>query len=209
VPFQLLGIKKRMQMKDNNKQKDVMRSNFDEILKKIGVMNAPKSILDSNGSFPSNFIANGVKYKVMSPQDVFNIDKQTIYYSIKMAFDLNKTSMEVYKSFVAQKNLIFNLFGCKDADRVKVTEELVKLSMNNVESIKSRLVQRFAPALFLCTIFIVREGEDLSKQWTFEYAKEKIDDWLEENYKPVDFFSLALGSSKESQGIILENLETT
>lgn len=186
--------------------KDDLRDAFDEVGKEISVQNAPKSIL-VDGVFPDKFMANGNKYVVMNPNDVFNIDKQTAYYNIKMAFDLNMTPTEIYKSFSDLKGLVFQLFGSKDSDKVKITEELVKSVMNNTETFKSRLSQRFPPALFLCTIFIIKDGEDLSKQWNFKDAKAKIDDWLIENYKPVDFFSLALTSSKESQQIILENLE--
>lgn len=187
--------------------KDKLRDSFDELMKKIGAQNAPKSIL-VNEQFPNEFEANGVKYIVVSPNDIFNIDKQTAYHNIKMAFDLNKTPTEIYQAFDRQLHLIMQLFGSKDADKVKITEELVRSAMNNKETFKSRLAQRFPAALFLCTIFIVREGEDLSKQWDFESAMTKIDDWLHENIKPIDFFRLALSSSTESQKIILENLES-
>jgi len=184
-----------------------MRASFDELMTKIGAMNQPKSIL-VDGQFPNEFVANKKKYRVVSPTDIFNIDKQTAYYNIKMAFDLNKTPTEIYQAFSEQLHLIMQLFGSKDADKVKITEELLRSAMNNKDSFKSRLTKRFPPALFLCTIYIVREGEDLSKQWNFEDAMLKIDDWLAENYKPMDFFRLALSSNEESQKIILENLET-
>ena len=71
------------------KVKDDLRDSFNEVLKEIGVQNAPKSIL-KDGVFPDRFTANGNKYIVMNPNDVFNIDKQTAYYNIKMAFDLNR-----------------------------------------------------------------------------------------------------------------------
>ena len=46
-----------------------------------------------------------------------------------------------------------------------------------MESFKGSLTSRYPAALYLCTIFIIREGEDLSNNWTFEGAKENFRDF--------------------------------
>ena len=74
-------------------------------------------------------------------------------------------------------------------------------ALNNLDSFKGELTSRYPAAYYICTLFIIKEGEDLSK-WNFESADEKINDWTEANLKAVDFLGLALATSKESQAII-------
>jgi len=61
---------------------------------------------------------------------------------------------------------------------------------NILTGMKQRLEQRYHPALMLCTLFVIREGED---QTTYdeEYMKSKIEDWTKEGYDINDFFQLA------------------
>jgi hypothetical protein len=73
--------------------------------------------------------------------------------------------------------------------------------MNNYDSFKGKYTSRYPAALYICTLFIVRENEDLS-DWDFDLANEKIDDWVAENLAVVDFFGLALASSQECQNLI-------
>lgn len=179
---------------------------FDEVMQKIRAINAPKTVL-VEGRFPKMFKANGTKYVVMSPQDCFNIDKQMAYHNIKIAFDLNQSPTSIKQRFASTLDTLIRLFDANDIERIKLRKKLLQDALNNMESFKGSLTSRYPAALYLCTIFIIREGEDLSNNWTFEGAKEKIDDWLMENYNPFDFFGLALASSQESQQIIKENLE--
>ena len=195
-------------MAKKKKSTDPMRMSFDEVMKWIGAKNAPKSIL-VDGQFPKSFTANNCKYLVMAPDEIFNFDKQIAYYNIKIAFDLNQTPTEIKLRFQDNLDTIIRLFDVEGIDRMKLRKKLLQDSLNNVESFKGELTSRYPAALFLCTIFIVKEGEDLSKNWTFERAKVKIDDWLLENYNPYDFFQLALASSIESYRIIKENLGVT
>lgn len=192
-------------MAKKKKPKDIMKMSFDEVMVSIGAINAPKSIL-VKGKFPKSFIANKKKYVVMAPNDVFNIDKQMAYHNIKIAFDLNQTPTEIKQRFNEALDTQIRLFDVADKERMQLRQKLLQDALNNVESFKGTLTSRYPPGLFLCTIFIIKEGEDLSQNWTFDKAKEKIDDWLIENYNPFDFFQLALASSIESHKLIKEGL---
>jgi hypothetical protein len=193
-------------MEKENKKKDILEMSFNEVMQKIRAINAPKTVL-VDGQFPKMFVANGTKYVVMSPQDCFNIDKQMAYHNIKIAFDLNQSPTSIKQRFASTLDILIRLFDANDIERIKLRKKLLQDALNNMESFKGSLTSRYPAALYLCTIFIIREGENLSSNWTFEGAKLKIDDWLMENYNPFDFFGLALASSQESQQIIRENLE--
>ncbi|MDB4433154.1 hypothetical protein N9166_00260 [bacterium] len=89
-------------------------------------------------------------------------------------------------------------------DWTKNMNNLLRDCMNNLDSFKGELTSRYPAAYYICTLFIIREGEDLNS-WNFEAADEKINDWVKENYRAVDFFGLALATSEESQTIINES----
>ena len=61
-------------------------------------------------------------------------------------------------------------------------------------------------AYYLCTLFFIKEGEDL-KEWSFELADAKINDWIKENINALDFFSIARVFSDESQETLQENYQ--
>ena len=65
-------------MKDNLKEK------FEKTEKAIFAINKAESIIE-NGTLNTEFVANGTKYRVMSPDKVFNIGRQTAYYNINTA----------------------------------------------------------------------------------------------------------------------------
>ncbi len=81
--------------------------------------------------------------------------------------------------------------------------------MNNVlEGIARNLEGREHPMLLLCSIFIVRENEDLSK-WDETIALEKIADWKAECLAVEDFFALAFSSVRGFTAHYLESLGAT
>lgn len=57
----------------------------------------------------------------------------------------------------------------------------------------ARLEERPHPVLRLCTLFLVRDGEDLTV-WDEKIADEKIADWKKEGINTDYFFALALNA---------------
>ena len=180
-----------------------MKENFVKVSQKVAVQNMPKRLL-VDGHFTTSFTANNVKYQVMQPEICFNIDKQVAYHNIKIAFDLNQTPTDIKQRLIDIKNTIIELM-CSDK-KTALMEKLLRDSINNVDSFKGEFTSRYPAALFLCTLFVLAENEDLSTPWTWEAANKKIEDWSVENLSFYDFFVLALSSSSESQAIINENL---
>lgn len=180
--------------------KDVLKDEFDKTMKKIGAINAPRSLI-VNGKFEKEFTANGNKYSIMAADKVFNIDRQVAYHNIETAFAMNQTPTSIKVRFAEMLQTIIRLMSVKDSEHTKQMEKLLRDALNNNDSFKGELTSRYPAAYYLCTLFIIREGEDLNG-WSFDLANEKIDDWTKENIRAVDFFGLALASSEESQRII-------
>ena len=179
---------------------DAIKEQFEKTLKKIGAINAPKSLL-KDGKFQSKFTANGTNYIAMPPDKVFNIDRQVAYHNIETAFALNQTPTSIKERVSKMWETVIRLMGAKGEDWQKNMDTMLRDCMNNMDSFKGELTSRYPMAYYICTLFIIREGEDLST-WNFEMADEKIDDWVKENIASVDFFGLALATSKELQEIL-------
>lgn len=182
------------------KKKDALQDEFDKVMEKIKAINKPISIIE-NGDYKKEFEANGTKYMIMPADKVFNIGRQTAFYNIDIAFALNQTPTSIKLRFAEMWNNIIRLMSVKGAEHEKLMAKLVTDALNNNESFKGELTSRYPAAYYLCTLFIIAEGEDL-QSWSFESANKKIDDWVQANIRSVDFFGLALASSKECQRII-------
>lgn len=182
---------------------DILADKFEETLKKIGAINAPISLIE-NGKFKKEFEANGTKYIIMSADKIFNIERQVAYHNIETAFALNQTPTSIKERFVKTWDTIIRLMQATGADWRELMNDLLRDALNNVDSFKGELTNRYPAAYYICTLFIIREGEDLAA-WSFEDADEKINDWTRANIRGVDFLGLALAASTESQKIINES----
>lgn len=191
-----------------DKNKDIMRFNFDKALKEYGVVNLPKNLIKENGVMPTEFIANGNKYLVAPPSKVFNFDRQIAYLNFETAFSLNKTPTEILQAFTKLYHNQIRLMSESGGKWVDIQNENLRDCMNFVDSMRGEDHKRLPPAYWMCTLFIIKENEDLSS-WDWEIGLQKIHDWSKENLNPIDFFSLALHFSKNSMETIKKELSLT
>jgi hypothetical protein len=61
---------------------------------------------------------------------------------------------------------------------------------NLISGIKEKMEKRWHPALIICTLFTIRDGDE-DRVWSEALANEYIEDWKE--YEVNGFFSLAVG----------------
>ena len=172
---------------------DVMRDNFNEVVKKYGLQNQPKRLV-VDGKFKKEFTANGKKYIVFPPEMVFNFDKQIAFQNIGVAFRTFNTPYEMFDTITKIHDYIMGLMVEKGEDHKKQMHKLVTTAANAIESFKQTNDKLYPPGLFMCTLFILREGEDMANPWSWESALEKINDWSIENLSFYDFFTLANSS---------------
>jgi hypothetical protein len=184
---------------------DVLKDKFEETLKKIGVINKPISLIE-DGNLKTEFVANGNKYAILPPDKVFNIGRQVAYHNIQTAFALNQTPTQIKQRFNKNLQTVIKLMEAKGADWTKLMETFLRDSLNNIDSFKGEFTSKYPMAYYLCTLFFIKEGEDL-KEWSFELADAKIDDWIKENINALDFFSIARVFSDESQETLQENYQ--
>ena len=125
----------------------------------------------------SEFEANGNKYYI--EQDITTERYRWFEkYSIELAYGAD---FETHHKSIGS---IINLFN--DGKDVQAKSGLY----NIYTSLQNRIENRTDRALKLCSIFILREGENPA---TYEekIEREKINDWTKEGYAMNDFFTLA------------------
>jgi len=125
----------------------------------------------------TSFMANGKEYKIVNTMSIerwkYMEDFQELLAWGVSFDDLFKQIKKVYELL----------------DQHKHNEPIIILH-NLLHGIKNKLENRYHPALMLCTLFIVFEGED---QAVYDEAvmNEKVSDWKQEGYEINDFFQLA------------------
>lgn len=185
---------------------DKMKENFVTTAEKFKAQNLPKRIV-KDGSFLTSFMANGYRYQIMMPEEIFNIGRQTAYNNIKLAFDACQTVTEIKQRFVDIKHCYLGLVHAEGQEKARLTDLLLKTIWNAEDSFKGEFTSKYPAALYLCTLFVIKEDEDLSK-WSWDLANQKINDWDIENISCYDFFLLALYSSEESLEIMKQNYQS-
>lgn len=185
---------------ENNKVEKTLEQELEATAKKLGLINMPKSLI-VDGKFQREFMANGKQYAILSAEKCFNINRQLAYQNLELIFATNQTPTSIKTRFKETYDTILRMLSPEKDSWTRHFDKLLRDAMNNYDSFKGKYTSRYPAALYICTLFIVRENEDLS-DWDFDLANEKIDDWVAENLAVVDFFGLALASSKECQNLI-------
>lgn len=190
----------------DNKTTDLMQTKLDEVAKLYDLKGLPKRLI-SGDKLTRNFTANGTDYILLFPNECFNINRQEAYNNILIAFGTGQTPTQIKLSINEILANVQQLFMVTDSRvKTKHMQSILEGLMNFNESFKGSLTSRYSPALFICTLFIFRRGEDLSKEWDFEDALLKINDWTKENISVHDFFLLAQSLSNECREIISDTL---
>lgn len=160
------------------------------------------------------FRANKVDYFIRSPQESFSIVRLN---------EFQKWSLIVQSQHDPQGQYNCWNKAVKLADKAGKGNGFAELSaylFSQRENVLKLTQRKYDASLYLCTMFIVRPNEDLTK-WSQEDAENKINDWNEAGYSPFDFFQLAASSAPELTAMykkilqvttekeILESLETT
>jgi len=152
----------------------------------------------TDGTLHTSFNANGVRYFIRSADEGISIGRFNEYQRMSAMVGFGATFQKIYENLAKAIQLANGV--------VKDENTFIDLALHlraMQESILDASEDRNSLALYLCTLFIVRKGEDLTT-WSMEDAKEKIDDWNREGYSAEDFFQLALGSVNGFRNAYLE-----
>ena len=127
----------------------------------------------------NNFTANGIKYLING--EPLSIARFEALERLQLEAEVGGTVKDAFAKI--EKALEYlNKMRAVDAG-IELRNALLGLS---------RIVEeRHSPLLLICTLFIIKEGENLA-EWNESEAIEKIEDWTMEGYAMTDFFGLAV-----------------
>lgn len=130
----------------------------------------------------NSFMANGTKYLIHGTLSVGRYRQyESLQAQLAWGVDFDKMYADLGK--------VWDMLN-----KTRLAEAAV--FVNNMREGVARMVEkREHPALMLCTLFICREGEDLSV-WDETTANEKVADWKAEGFEMVSFFKYAFSLVK-------------
>lgn len=132
------------------------------------------------------FTANGKKFIIRSPNEgigIYRFSKMEDMGGV-LGFDAS------FKSLVKSQKKYEEIYH----EDIPASFKAKKMLLNShavLDGITSAAKNRYAKAFFMCTLFIVRPEEDLTK-WNQDYSQAKIDDWNAAGLNEQDFLDLAL-----------------
>lgn len=142
---------------------------------------------DASGKIKRVFTANGNKYKILNSDAIMSPEKYALFGKMSVAFSFNMGIESILKHHDELDMLIL------DIDAMNSLKKKAAILKN--EAIRNGILagfqSRFDSTLALCTLFIVRENEDIT---TYDdvLADEKIEDWQAEGLSMEDFFTLVV-----------------
>jgi len=125
------------------------------------------------------------RYRVMRPGEPMGIQRFTEYEKLQSVFGFAQTFAGLLEVFTELETLL----GA-DKPFSQIRTEAILLVNSAKRSIVDMSAARYNKALYLATLFIVREGDDATK-WDMHTAESYIQDWAEEGLSEQDFFMLS------------------
>lgn len=145
-----------------------------------------KPLRNPDGTFPRKFKANGHTYIIRTRDEGLGIVRTSEFMKMEIVNGIGMSIADVMDYIRKLKNEINN-FGRNKGNFLEAGL-LVKALEDDLMKITRK---RHAVNFMFLTLFVVREGEDLTK-WEEEEQNEKIDDWNKEGFNEVDFLELGL-----------------
>lgn len=141
---------------------------------------------NEKGELSRYFEANGNKYRILDPTtDGITIDRYTKFQQMSLVAGYNTTFAGFTKNIDRASEIVNNIVRGKN-ELTDLILHLAGMKRGIVDAMNNRFDLTFA----FCTIFIVREKEDLTS-YDEGLAEEKVADWNAEGYDVQDFFLLS------------------
>ncbi len=163
----------------------------------------PRRILDDNNKLISKvFKANGNNYIILNERQSFTVDRFKTHLMLEQMFAHAKSLEHMVKDANISRDLV-NKVWRGDANFTTLATHIESIAKNYFED----NLYRDHISLYLCSLFIVREGSDLTN-WSIDEATEWIKDWVTEGLYAPDFFTLAIMFSPSYTKILTERMES-
>ncbi len=162
----------------------------------------PRRILDADNKLISKVIkANGHNYIVLNERQSFTVDRFKTHLMLEQMFAHAKSLEHIVQDAKTSRDLA-NKVWRGDAYFTTLATHLEGIAKNYFED----NLYRDHISLYLCSLFIVREGSDLTN-WDIDEVSEWIKDWVKEGLYAPDFFTLAIMFTPSYTKILIENME--
>jgi len=125
----------------------------------------------------TSFTANGREYRIVNTMSIERWKHMEDFQELLawgVSFD------ELFK----QLKKVYELLDKNQQNEPRI------IIHNLLHGVKNKLENRYHPALMLCTLFVVYDGEDQTI-YDETIMNEKVADWQKEGYEINDFFQLA------------------
>ena len=143
---------------------------------------------DGNGNIVS-FKGEKYNYRVFRPGEPIGIVRLSVYNKTNLAFSIGQTP-QMMKA-VDDEIVRIAVSAAPEKDKL---QEIVALALSRQRAILEKSRLRYDLALYHCTVFVVREGDDPA-EWNEEMATSYLEDWRQIDENELFFFaqSISLG----------------
>lgn len=156
-----------------------------------------------NGKLKPIFEANGNKYVIWDWRDGLPVDRWHVYQLMSIQLGYGASLNQIHENIEkADKMLNDILRGDNSKSAIDVVYHLRGIN----KGIINEATARHPLALKQCTIFILREDEDIHT-WDETTANAKMDDWAKEGFATDDFFRLAKTSLMNIRKRLTDSME--
>ena len=197
------ALKERLQ--DTQDMEQVLRTTLGDDFAEYYLtrqQNQAQRLVMENGTWVSEFKANGKVYYIRNPKDGLPLRRQVELEKMSVVVPFNAGLGEVIGSLQRMKQICNTLVGGKDANFTGLVEEIVNLE----RGLRGDGERKWQASLVMCTLFIIEPGEDM-KTWDMHQANRKIEDWAAEGLIEEDFFILSMQWSTRKLTLSAELLE--
>lgn len=158
---------------------------------------------DNDGNISKFFTANGKEYKITHFDNGVPIERYMAYERLSLGFAYDASFQTMHDNLEDIGKLLNRILAGDSTANVGMVWAALSSMKDGLKSVKG---SRFNRAMYVCTIFIIEEGEDVST-WDSSIAERKIENWSKEGYGVQDFFYLAIGSIQGLNDALKKSME--
>lgn len=145
-----------------------------------------KKLPRDGGKIARHFEANGIRYTIRTADEGTTIERWSQYEKMSLVVGYDANFQAMYQNLTQAMELCNGVVTKEN----NFTDLVMHLNAMQ-EGVVSAANSRYNQAMYLCSLFIVRDDEDLTT-WSEAEAEAKIADWNAEGYDVQDFLWLAL-----------------
>lgn len=138
------------------------------------------------GRWKTPFTANGRTYHIIGAEEGIGIERYSRFKQMISVVGFNATYAEQLEAL----NRMIGVYN-RMAQGEKCAHELA-LEIENMRRAITKTDKNYDYAFYAATLFINRDGEKATDDWSETLANEKITDWVAEGLMPEDFFLLVM-----------------